>query len=43
MNNWHLFIAGTLFGIGLMLLGAIAAHFLLFQGFNPLWRVVLNT
>ena len=26
MNNWHLFIAGTLFGIGLMCLGAILAH-----------------
>ena len=26
MDNWHLFLAGTLFGIGLMLLGAILAH-----------------
>jgi hypothetical protein len=26
MGNWHLFLAGTLFGIGLMLLGAILAH-----------------
>jgi len=26
MRNWHLFIAGTLFGIGLMLVGAILAH-----------------
>ena len=26
MDNWHLFIAGTLFSIGLMLLGAILAH-----------------
>lgn len=26
MRNWHLFIAGVLFGIGLMLVGAILAH-----------------
>jgi hypothetical protein len=27
MDNWlHIFIAGTLFGIGLMCLGAILAH-----------------
>jgi hypothetical protein len=27
MGNWlHIFLAGTLFGIGLMLLGAILAH-----------------
>jgi hypothetical protein len=26
MGNWHLFLAGLLAGIGLMLLGAILAH-----------------
>jgi len=26
VDNWHLFIAGALFGIGLMLFGAILAH-----------------
>jgi hypothetical protein len=27
MNNWlHIFIAGTLFGIGLIILGALLAH-----------------
>ena len=43
MDNWHLIIAGVLIGIGLMLVGALLSHLVLFQGFKPLWRLVLNT
>lgn len=26
MRNWHLFFAGALFGMALMILGAVLAH-----------------
>jgi hypothetical protein len=42
MGDW--FLAGIVSGAtALVLLGGYLAHSLLFHGFKPLWRVILNT
>jgi hypothetical protein len=42
MSNWLLLSVGA-WAVGLVVAGAYAAHSLMFHGFKPLWRFVLNT